>query len=422
MSSKMLESLNGGPRREVGATCVVVDRPARSNVRINMFGRVRRVLGPVLLAALAAGTLGLTGCGGKDKKTPTTPGGGGGSGQTGMSDKDPVGDGTDVAGGGGGGGGAGGGDVAGGGGDGGTGGGGGTDGGGDGASADGGPSAPAIVAPNLDPDPVQARGQVEDRLRIARSALSAKPPDAETALREARAALAIDAANIDAAAMTAHALYYKKLYDTAEVMLDELYKRPLAKKNANVAYVYGLVYDKLGKSAEALLAFKNAVSLDAGHHSAAINLGVYQLKNKQYGEAVSTYERVSRAGRDGAEVWNGLGSAYRGKSGDYPAGSAERDQFIRQAETAFKRATQADRAYGPAFYNLGLLYLDADPFPGAGGAMDTLLRLQQARTYFDEYKNMPGASTSLYAERAKDVDKLIKREEKRRKKAARPSN
>jgi hypothetical protein len=49
--------------------------------------------------------------------------------------------------------------------------------------------------------------------------------------------------------------------------------------------------------------------------------------------------------------------------------------------------------------------------------MDTLLRLQQARTYFDEYKNMPGASTSLYAERAKDVDKLIKREEKRRKRS-----
>lgn len=353
------------------------------------------VLASLLFGVLLGPLVGTTaGCGGKDKK-PTIPTAGA-PGQGGMTDREP--DGTGPAGSGG--------DNASGGGN------------SDVTGLDGGNGAP-IVPPNLDPDPAQARTQVDGHLRAARAALAANPPDPEAALRETRLALSVDAANIDAAAMTAHALYHKRLYDTAEVMLDELYRRPLAKQNANVAYVYGLVYDKLGKSAEALLAFKNAVQLDPKHASASVNLGVYQLKNKQYSEAAATYERVQRGGRDTVEVWNGLGAAQRGKSGDYPAGAGERDQLIRQAETSFKRAAQIDRSYAPTVYNLGLLYLDADPFPGG---LDTLQRLQQAKTYFDEYKNMPGADAQLYAERAKDVDKQIKREEKRRKKAAKPQN
>ena len=50
--------------------------------------------------------------------------------------------------------------------------------------------------------------------------------------------------------------------------------------------------------------------------------------------------------------------------------------------------------------------------------MDTLVRLQQSKTYFDQYKNMVGADSKLYEERDKDVTKLIKREEKKRKHAA----
>jgi hypothetical protein len=49
--------------------------------------------------------------------------------------------------------------------------------------------------------------------------------------------------------------------------------------------------------------------------------------------------------------------------------------------------------------------------------MDTLARLNRAKTYFDEYKNMPGVDMKLYDERTKDVTKLIKREEKKRAKS-----
>jgi tetratricopeptide (TPR) repeat protein len=295
----------------------------------------------------------------------------------------------------------------------------GVSGGGGGSSA---PAAvPSIVAPNLDPDPNAARAAVEQHLDVARRALGGANPDPEVALREARLALAVDASSVDAAVLIAHAYYLKRLGDTAEVLLDELFKRPSAKNNAGLFYVYGLVYDQLGKKAEAFLAYKNAVALSSGHLSALTNLGIHQLSNKQYRDAITTFERVTQGGRDTAEVWNALGSAYRGHSADFGAAAGERNTLLRQAEQAFKKATTLKQNYAAAYYNLGLLYLDAEPFPSDGGALDELARLQRAKGYFDEYRNMPGVEMKLYDERMKDVSKLIKREEKKRKKANRPA-
>ena len=37
---------------------------------------------------------------------------------------------------------------------------------------------------------------------------------------------------------------------------------------------------------------------------------------------------------------------------------------------ADKRALQMNSGYGPAYYNLGLLYFDSDPYPGMANAID----------------------------------------------------
>lgn len=282
-----------------------------------------------------------------------------------------------------------------------------------GASDD--PAQPAVTLPNYDPDPTQAKAQVEQHLQIARTALAAATPDAETALREARAALQIDAANVDAAAMVAFAYYHKKLYDTAELVLDDLFKRPVAKQNANVYYVYGLVYDRTKRPEQAVLAFKKALELNPSHASAWVNLGVHQLQNTQYADALQTFERlVNQFGRTDAVTLTSLGSAYRGHAADYPAGAPDHDDNIRRAEAAYKRALQANSNYGPAYYNLGLLYLDNDPYPGLP---DTLARLNASKGYFDQYKNMPNVDMKLYDDRMKDVTRAIKRAEKQQKKA-----
>jgi tetratricopeptide (TPR) repeat protein len=291
--------------------------------------------------------------------------------------------------------------------------------GGDTGSAAAADTGPAITYPNYDPDPAQAKAQVDQHLSVAKQALSAPTPDADTALREARAALAIDASNLDAAAYVAFALYHKKQYDSAELVLDDVFKRPSAKENAMIYYVYGLVYDHTNRPEQAVLAFKQAVQLNPNLASAWIDLGTHQLENKQYADAQATYEKVvQQFGKADAITLTNLGSAYRGRSGDYPAGSGDRNNYIIQAEATYKKALAQNPNYGPAYYNLALLYLDADPFPSGGGSLDNLQRLNAAKAYLDQYKNMPGVDMKLYDTRAKDVDKAIKREEKKRKKAA----
>jgi len=169
-------------------------------------------------------------------------------------------------------------------------------------------------------------GHEDQHLQVARSALALPTPDPDTALREARLALSLDAANTDAAAMVAFAYYHKKLYDTAELVLDDLWKRETAKQNANVYYVYGLIYDHTNRPEQAVLSFKKTVELNPNHASALINLGVHQLQNSQYAEALSTFERlVNQFGRNDAVTLTSLGSAYRGHAADYPAGSPDRE-------------------------------------------------------------------------------------------------
>ncbi len=350
---------------------------------------MKKILLAVVLAA----------CGGGSKAAPTTPKAGGGSAANGQSmadGADPTG--PDGA--------AGGSDGAG--------------GGGAFGGSDPTPGADApVVFPNLDPDPTQAKSQVDQHLAVARQALSAPTPDADTALREAKEALKIDATSIDAAAYYAFAYYHKKQYDTAELVLDDVFKRDAAKKNAGIYYVYGLVYDHTNRPEQAVLAFKKATELNPNFASALVNLGVHQLQNKQYAEAQATFEQLTgRFNRTDAITLTSLGSAYRGHAADYPSNSNDRNQLIIQAEGAYRKATVANPNYGPAYFDLAMLYLDADPFPSGGGALDTMQRLNAAKDFLEKYKDMPGVDMKLYDERLKDVNKAIKRATKKQKKPA----
>ena len=366
-------------------------------------------------AAMAFALTVAAGCGGANKGTSTTPGSTGtvtSEDGTTMNDQDPVGGGTIDPGATDGEPGAGGDDggpddgVAGGPSD------------GDTTGTDAGP--PPIQPPNLDPAPAEVAETVAQHVQAGERALSAKPADPDEALKQARLALEADAANVDAVVLMAHAYYQKRLYDTAEVVLDMLTSNKgergeRAKRNAGVYYVYGLIYEKTDNDPRrAMVNYTKAVQLDPSYTSALINYGAQLLRNKRYDEAIRVFERLTGELNVTAPLaWNNLGSAYRGRSIDYQGGS--RVDLIRRAETAYKRAIQADKNYGPAYYNLGLLYLDAEEYPGPNGPLDKLERLQRAKTYFEQYQSMPGVNQELLDEQMKLVTKLIKREEKARK-------
>lgn len=280
------------------------------------------------------------------------------------------------------------------------------------------PEAPKIEPPDLDVGAEAQAQSVAKHLDAARQALSGSKKDPDLALREAQAALAADAANIDAVVLMALANYHKRLYDTAEIMLDMLFKsRKKAKSHPGVYYVYGLVYDRTDRPEKASLAYQKAVEFDPHYKSALINLGVHHLRNHNFADAIAIYERLTGTYKlQTAALWTNLGSSYRGYSGDYPADSDKRVEYLRKAETAYKRALSVDRNYGNVYYNLGLLYLDAEPFPMPDGSnMDLIKRLERAKTYFEEYRATSGADLELVEERLKQVNKLINRETKRRK-------
>ncbi len=286
------------------------------------------------------------------------------------------------------------------------------------------PKQPKIAPPDLDLPASDQRRRVKSRLTVGEKALTGPNKSPDRALSAARDALAADATSIDAVVLMAHAYHIKGHRDTAEVMLDMLYReRVRARDNVGVYYVYGLIYDHTERPERAMNAYVQAVRLDPNHKGALVNLGVHYLRKKMFGEAALVYEKlVGELSVKSATVWTNLGSAYRGQAAASPAGDPARDELLKRAETAYKRAMTADRGYANVYYNLGLLYLDAAPFPGRSGALDELKRLGQARTYFDEYRQQRGADTELVSERIKQVDKLIKREKKRRKRASSGEN
>lgn len=375
---------------------------------------VPRIVARTFACLAIACLLGMGACN-KDKKAGTTPGS---SGSVSSEDTELMGDGSTLPRAS---------DGAGGSGSGGAGGTGGASGGQDGqnggtatngSTSDKPAEPPKIEPPDLDIGASAQKERVSQHLKAARKALEGPRSDPDATIREAKAALAVDASNIDAVVLIAHANYVKRLHDTAEVMLDMMFKsNKKAQSNPGVYYVYGLIYDQTNRPEQAMVAYQKAVELAPTYQSALVNLGVHYLRNHNYPEAIALYEKLTgELDLANAVTWTNLGSAYRGSSGDYPADSGRRDELLRKAETAYKRALTVDKSYVKVYYNLGLLYLDADSFPGPDGKpMDTLKRLERAKTYFDEYRAMSGADIDLVSDRLKQVEKLMKREQKRRK-------
>ncbi len=277
---------------------------------------------------------------------------------------------------------------------------------------------PEIKPPGLDLTPAQKAAKVRQHVGRGKAALQGNAPDADVAISEARLALSADETSVSAMLLLAQANIIKRYYDQALDVLRKAVKRGGA-QNRQVHFLTGLVYDKTNRSDDAVNSYERAVALAPNYQSALMNLGVHYLANQRFREAGRIYERLTQQlGYTSAAAWNNLGSSYRGQSAAAGLAEVTRNQLILRAETTYKRAISANKNYASAYYNLGLLYLDSDPFPaGRGQELDRLLRLQRAKTYFDEYRLMPGADTKRVDEVSATAQKLIAREQRLRKKA-----
>lgn len=293
------------------------------------------------------------------------------------------------------------------------------------------------VPPNLDMPEAERKATVKTQLSQARAALSGSKKDTDAAVRAAKAALSADALNVEAVAILGLAYYHSGWIETAEETLETVFtprdltssdpvRREVAKdlqararKNADIYYVYGLIYDSRDDGARAQLAYEAAVQNNPRHASALTNLGRVYLENDLDAQAVEVYTKLfNDLGVKTALVYNNLGAAYRGRAFDFRNDPDRYKQYLKLAEEGFKRAVQTDKGYGPAYFNLAVLYMDADGMPGANGQpLDTLARLKMAETYFDQYRKMPGANLAKVDDLTKTLGRAIKREQRARDRA-----
>lgn len=347
------------------------DPAARSGVCAQMVAPSARSLAAALLA------LGLAACGGKGKQDAAEPGQTRASAGAGTGQAAPAGEGAT------------------------------------GATVDGG----GVRPPGLDLPPAEKQKRVAAHLKRGQTALDSRR-DADLAAGEAKMALAVDETSVDAMVLLAESYYVKGYYDLVQDVLDKAQQRG-GGNNKKLHFIFGLVHDHAKKPDEALASYQKAVAIDASYRSALMNLGVHQLRNKRFQEAVALYERLTGAlnYRTPASYTN-LGSAYRGLSAEFSTSDVNRrNELLLKAERSYKQALTANRNYANAYYNMGLLYLDADPYPEGKADMDLIKRLQRAKTQFAEYRRLAGADQKLADEQVAVAQKLIDKEERARQKA-----
>jgi tetratricopeptide (TPR) repeat protein len=253
------------------------------------------------------------------------------------------------------------------------------------------PKAEPPKPPGQDLDPVERERIIKSHMTIGNEA--ARKGDADAMIREGMAVLDVDETNVDAMVLLAHGYYLKGYLDKSEAVTEEALKQEKARSNAKLYMIRGLIFDKTSREDAALEAYTKATDNDAGYAAAWTNRGVIYLKRRVYSDlnpgakdgAVSCFETALKLiGRNrSAKAHNHMGSAYRGLAND---DKPRRDDLLKKAEGEFKTAMTVDPNYPPSYFNLGLLYFDADPFPG----MDKLQRLSMALRYLKEYQRIMG--------------------------------
>jgi len=230
------------------------------------------------------------------------------------------------------------------------------------------------VAQGLDAgsqNPSAAGSQQARSLAEAREALQNRQYEAAMVL--ARQVLSEDERSAPAILLLARAYYQRGKIDLAAALVGAA--QQIDEQSGEAYLLLGLIALARddGDRIAATAAFKRATELDPNLGLAWHNLAAQYLLAKNYPQALAAAQRAAGllSGSGASPVQLNLGSALRGL-GRYG-----------EAIDTYRRLLERDPQYGDAYFNLGILYLDAPALPDTDAASQKRTALQYLMRYQD---------------------------------------
>ena len=231
----------------------------------------------------------------------------------------------------------------------------------------GAPAPAATPAPPPPPPPASSgpppTGLVRDAL------LKVRRGKYEDAIRTAKSALRRDEKYVPAMVVMARAYYHLGKLEFADSICDIAIS--INGATGECYNLKGFIALKTEEEVVARKMFEKATQVQPSLGPPWLNLGAQYLKVKNYSAAVGPLEKATELMPSRAEAFLNLGSAYRGDN-----------QVVKAFQSYTKALKLRGNNYPSAYFNLGILFLDAQKYPG----MDKLQQLNTAVTYFNRYK------------------------------------
>ena len=252
-------------------------------------------------------------------------------------------------------------------------------------SADAGtPAAPAAAADKAKGLPkTRDRDPEEEKKKLAlshqRSAEAQKHLEAGRlveAIDHSRQALRIHEQNVEAMLVMAEAYFRQKKFELVQAVtssalaVDEKVRTPQESSRAH--NLKGFAYTAMGQDNLATQAFRKAAEADDKNAAAWNNLGTRYMQAGDIATAKQCFAYALELDPRFAKAHLNFGAALRAEG------------KWQDAEKSFDTALKLRPNYPEAYFDLGVLYLDADPYPG----LETIGRLEKAIAFLTKYREL----------------------------------
>lgn len=228
-----------------------------------------------------------------------------------------------------------------------------------------------------DRDPEEEKRKMAASREVsARAKQALRSGDLTRAIEESRQALRVHEQNVEAMLVIAEAFFKQGKWEITQGVATSILDvdpRVLTPEESSQAYnLRGFAFLAADKREQARTMFRSAAEMDAKNAAAWNNLGVQYMLDGDWDTAATCFKYATEVdpGFDKAQL--NYASALRGQG------------KLVEAEAAYNKMVSSKPSYAGAYFNLGVLYLDASDFPN----LAVKDRYNKAIQQFTKYKEL----------------------------------